>query len=177
MQPDRSVHGANRSRAFHPAIRDTARLREIRCRARVQLADRAIHGSRFTAVLVSSADLSMQRYRFSLLSQVSFNASLHPPLSIRATINISNVWNRVSRGHVNVIAQNRMRRNRDALLRTILLRALIPPEAWTLNRYSRRSREDYSFISIFADVYATGSCAPEQKSLLAGWPAREVWRR
>jgi len=55
-------------------------------------------------------------------------------------------------------------KNRDALLRVILLRSLILREAWTLNRYSRRSREDYSFASIFPDVYATGSCAPEQKS-------------
>jgi len=42
--------------------------------------------------------------------------------------------------------------------------ALIPPRN-TLNRYSRRGKEDYSFRSIFLlDVYATVSCAVKEKS-------------
>lgn len=73
------------------------------------------------------------------------------------------VWNRAQA--VIAIAQNREWKI-VTRLRAILLWPLIPREARKLNRYSSPERGLLALLYFsLPDVYATGSCAPEQKSL------------
>jgi len=115
--------------------------------------------------LVSSTDLSAQRYRAS--HSFLTHASLVRRYSqVRQRAFYPDAWNRAVRSRMcdgNGDCVKAWMGNHDALSAAgDFVAAINSPR--TLNRYSRRGHENYSLYSIFLGVYATGSY-PQQKSL------------
>lgn len=172
IKSDRLTYEANRSgRVSHPALLKRSEIPTIEtCLPRTMISRIAIHGCPRSLATVPILFLP---------PHPSLSASLHSipldsPLFASAATSVLSGYVE-SRGMVAVIA---IVQNREweivTWLRAILLRPLILRVTRTLNRYSRRSNEDYSFYSIFLDVYATVFLPRQKKNPFRPAGARPI---